>query len=306
MKNYIPNVKKFTVLILLLVISNYELMGQTNSIPTINQKQELILKSKINGTTYHLNISLPQHYSSKDTTHYPALYMLDGGYTFPIAHSARTALDMFSDLEDVIIVGIEYEWEQSLTPWFTERTRDYTPTKNVNFDNDPTYLNIFGLTKGSLISGGGPVFLNVIRKEIIPLIDKEYKTTSERGISGHSFGGLFAGYCLFEAPDLFDRFGINSPSFWWDNKKMFEMEKTFSEHNQSLPVKVFMSVGSMEGSYEGNSMTSLMTAFADSLKSRNYKGLNLSTHIFVDETHMSVVPAMISRTLRVLYGIKNE
>ena len=83
---------------------------------------------------------------------------------------------------------------------------------------------------------------------------------------------------------------------------MFEMEKTFSEHNQSLPVKVFMSVGRMEG----NSMTPVMTAFADSLKSRNYKGLNLSTHIFEDETHMSVVPAMISRTLRVLYGIKNE
>ena len=302
MKNYISNTKKFTVLILFLVISTYELIGQTNSILTINQKQELILESKINRTTYYLNISLPQHYSSKDTTHYRVLYMLDGGWAFPIAHSARTALDMFGELEDIIIVGIEYEWEQSLTPWFTSRWKDYTPTKDAKYDESTTYIKAFGLPEGSLSSGGGPVFLNVIRKEIIPFIEKEYKTTSDRGISGHSFGGLFAGYCLLSTPNLFNRYGINSPSFWWNNKEMFNMEKIFSEHNQSLPVQVFMSVGSLEG----KSMTPVMTAFADSLRSRNYKGLNLSTHIFEDETHMSVMPAMISRTLRVLYSAKKE
>lgn len=302
MKNHTNTLNKLTFLVLFFVLINYELVGQTNSSPSINQKQEIILKSKINGTTYHLNVSLPKHYSSKDTTHYPVLYMLDGGLAFPIAHSVRTGLDMFGKLDDVIIIGIEYEWEESLTPWFTQRAKDYTPTKDVNFENNQAYLEIFGLAKGSLLSGEGSIFLNVIRKEIIPLIDKEFKTTSDRGISGHSFGGLFAGYCLFEATDLFNKFGINSPSFWWNNKEMFKVEKTFSEHNKSLSVKVFMSVGSMEG----NSMTPVMTAFADSLRSRNYKGLNLTTHIFEDETHMSVVPAMVSRTLGVLYTTKKE
>lgn len=291
---------KLIFLILFFVLIHYELVGQTNLPPSINQKQEIIVKSKINGTAYHLSVSLPQHYSSKDTIHYPVLYILDGGLAFPIAHSVRTALDMFGNLEDVIIVGIEYEWEESLTPWFTQRAKDYTPTKDVNFENNQTYLRVFGLTKGSLLSGGGSVFLNVIRKEIIPLIDRKFKTTSDRGISGHSFGGLFAGYCLFEATDLFNKFGINSPSFWWNNKEMFKVEKTFSEHNQSLPAQVFMSAGGLEG----KSMTPVITAFADSLRSRNYKGLNLTIHIFEDETHMSVVPAMTSRTLRVLYTKK--
>ena len=44
----------------------------------------------------------------------------------------------------------------------------------------------------------------------------------------------------------------------------------------------------------------------DPLKSRNYKGLNLSTYVFEDENHLSVVPAMISRTLRVLYAVKKK
>jgi predicted alpha/beta superfamily hydrolase len=297
-----PFSKNSTGLFAFLLFSALGVVGQTNPIPTINQKQEHIIKSKINETDYHLSVSLPQHYSPNDTIHYPVLYLLDGGLAFPIAHSARTGIDIFGGLENVIIVGIEYQWEQSLVPWFSNRTRDYTPTKDAAFEKNPAYLKTFGLTEGSLTSGAASIFLNVIRKEIIPLVDKKYRTTGERGISGHSFGGLFAGYCLFSATDIFSKFGINSPSFWWNNMEMFKMEKAFSEHHTSLPVQVFMSVGNLEG----NAMTPVMTAFADALKSRNYKDLKLTTQLFEDENHMSVVPAMISRTLRVLYGVKKK
>lgn len=293
---------KIIVIFLFILTGTYKSIGQTNAIPVINQKEESILTSKINNTSYHLYVSLPQHYSQKDTIHYPVLYILDGGLAFPIAHAARTSLDLFGDLENVIIVGVEYDWEKSYTPWMTKRWKDYTPTKDTAFDGSPGYRKAFGLNEGTLLSGGAPVFLNVVKTEIIPFIEKKYRTTEDRGISGHSFGGLFVTYCLFSTPELFNRYGINSPSLWWDKKVMFKIEKTFSERNQSLPVHAFMSAGSMEG----QSMTPVMTAFADTLKSRNYKGLNLTTHIFEDETHMSVVPAMISRTLRVLYGSKKE
>jgi predicted alpha/beta superfamily hydrolase len=209
---------------------------------------------------------------------------------------------MFGRLEDVIIVGIEYEWQQSLTPWMTSRWKDFTPTTDSTSDENPAYKKAFGLPDGSLTSGNASVFLTVMRNEIIPFIDKEYKTTANRGISGHSLGGLFVSYCLFSAPKLFNRYGINSPSLWWDNKEMFNIEKSFSEQHKILPVNIFMSVGSLEGKL----MTPVMTEFADTLRSRNYNGLHLTTHIFEDETHTSVVPAMISRTLMVLYGVKNK
>ena len=60
-----------------------------------------------------------------------------------------------------------------------------------------------------------------------------------------------------------------------------------------------MSVGSLEGE-----MVKLMTDFADSLKTHHYKGLTLNQQIFENENHMSVIPASISRTLRVLYPKK--
>lgn len=294
--------KKSTILIIVISLFTTNTFAQTNQIPVINQKHDHVLRSKINRTTYYLSVSLPMQYSKTDTARYPVLYMLDGGLVFPIAHAARTSLDMFGELEDVIIVSIEYEWKQSLSHWMTGRWKDYTISKNEKMDSSPVYLKMFGLQRGVLKSGGAPAFLEVIKKEIIPFIDKNYKTKNDRGIYGHSFGGLFATYCMVTSPGLFQRYGINSPSLWWNKLEMFKLEKLYSEKNASLPAKVFMSVGSLEG----KTMTPVVTAFADTLRSRNYTGLNLTTHVFEDEDHMSVMPANISRTLRVLYGKKEN
>ncbi|MGI8601264.1 MAG: alpha/beta hydrolase [Chitinophagaceae bacterium] len=288
---------KFFTTILLLSTANIAI-AQATAVPTINQKREHVLTSTVNGTTYSLFVSLPMRYAANDTTFYPVLYVLDGGLSFPIVHAARTSLDLFGDLEDVIIVALEYNWQESFKPWMTGRWKDFTPSKNEKADANPAYIKTYDLPAGSLTSGGAPGYVNALRKDIIPFIDKQYRTNNDRGISGHSLGGLFAAYCIFTAPDLFHRYGINSPSLWWNDLQMFKTEKSFSEQHQSLPVRVFLSVGELEG----KSMTPVMTAFADSLKSRNYKDLHLTTHIFESETHMSVVPAMISRMLVVLYG----
>ncbi|RYG03500.1 MAG: alpha/beta hydrolase [Chitinophagaceae bacterium] len=230
------------------------------------------------------------------------LFILDGGLEFPIANATNGALGLFGTFTKVIIVGIEYEWKKSLTPWFLGRTRDYTPAKDTSFDNSPAYNEGFGLPPGSIVSGGADQFIEVFRKELIPFIEKHYRTNSDRGLSGHSFGGLFTAYSLFRARDLFSRFGINSPSLWWNKRFMFSLEETFSQSNKSLPAKVFMSVGGLEGPM----MTPMMTEFAEKLKSRNYQGLELSSFVFEGENHMSVVPAMISRTLRELYEVKKK
>ncbi|RZM24273.1 MAG: alpha/beta hydrolase [Pedobacter sp.] len=142
--------------------------------------------------------------------------------------------------------------------------------------------------------------MNILKNEIIPLVEKKYKVNGDKGIEGHSLGGLFAAYCLLQEPQLFNRYGINSPSLWWDNEKIFEIEKSFAEKSKNLNAQVFITVGSREG----EAMVPKMTAFADSLRLHNYIGLTLTSQVFEDEGHFSVVPASISRTLRVLYKTK--
>ncbi len=275
-----------------------EVRAQKPLVPVINQQEQHLFHSTTNEKSYNLAVSLPPHYSPSDSVKYSVLYLLDGSFSFPIAHAARTLLDMFGEIEEVIIVGIGDEWKQSYSPWISSRWTDYTPSADPASDSNPAFLNLFNLEEGALLSGGGPVFLDMIQNEIIPFIEGKYKTTQDRGIAGHSFGGLFAGYCLLSKTDLFSRFGINSPSFWWNKDEILALEQHYSQQNKDLNAKVFISVGSMEGT----SMVPKMLAFSDSVRSRNYEGLKLTSHIFEDETHNSVVAASISRTLRVLYG----
>jgi uncharacterized protein len=48
-------------------------------------------------------------------------------------------------------------------------------------------------------------FLQFIKEELISIVEKEYRADpSRRILVGHSCGGLFGVFALFEAPGLFD------------------------------------------------------------------------------------------------------
>jgi predicted alpha/beta superfamily hydrolase len=81
-----------------------------------------------------------------------------------------------------------------------------------------------------------------MKTEIVPFVDKNYKTNSDRGIFGHSFGGLFAAYCLVNSDGYFTRFGISSPAGW----KLLNQAVTQFRENKTWDIpqtKVFISVG---------------------------------------------------------------
>lgn len=78
---------------------------------------------------------------------------------------------------------------------------------------------------------------------------------------------------------------------------MFEREEAFSAEHKKLAARVFMSAGTIED--EG--MLPDMLRVGEILTARSYVGLELTTHIFMEETHLSVIPATMSRGLRVLF-----
>lgn len=292
--------KKLIIFILTpIFFSQIIAQAKQSTVPEINQKKEHVMKSTVNGNTYYLYVSLPAHYSPKDTTRYPVLFLLDGNTMFPIAHAARQMLDFFNGLEKVIVVGIGYTFEKSYQPYVIARWNDYTPSTDQKLDTNPATLKLLDLQTGALKSGGASVFIDVLKKEIIPFVDKNYKTNTDRGIAGHSYGGLLATYCMFTAPDMFRRYGINSASLWWNNNEMVSLEKSFYDSRKVLNAKVFISVGASEGP-----MVDVAKAFSDSLNIRNYKDLKVTTQVFENENHMSVIAASMSRTLRVLYPKK--
>jgi predicted alpha/beta superfamily hydrolase len=87
-------------------------------------------------------------------------------------------------IPEVILIGIAYD---TTYQWYTNyRQRDYTPSKT----RIPH-------------TGGGKTFLDFIKKELIPYINLEYRTTEDRTIVGHSLGGSLGFYSLLTNPSLF-------------------------------------------------------------------------------------------------------
>jgi hypothetical protein len=78
-----------------------------------------------------------------------------------------------------------------------------------------------------------------------------------------------------------------------------EIEKKYAQTHTNLNANVFISIGELEGVTEINNLLK----FESLLK--KYDGLNSKFVILKDESHTSVGPAMISRTMKILYSKKD-
>ena len=156
------------------------------------------LESKVLAETRTILVRTPASYAGGARA-YPVLYMTDGDRQ--IGHTAAVVdfLAREGRMPEVIIVGINN----------TDRTRDLTPTK----------VETMGGGFATPTSGGGDRFLDFISTEVIPYVEKNYRTQPYRVFAGHSFGGLFAMHTFFTRPALFNGVIAVSPSLTWDDLK---------------------------------------------------------------------------------------
>tara|TARA_B110000114_G_scaffold124872_1_gene130863 strand:- start:1310 stop:2218 length:909 start_codon:yes stop_codon:yes gene_type:complete len=262
------------------------------------------ITSDITGRDYQLYLSFPKNYSTKDTITYPVLYVLDGVNTFPLISGIGHFMHVGNQSEDVIIVGVSSGLDG--LSHYHNRYNDYTTSVSISSDEKKEKKikeKKIDVPKGTFKSGGAAKFLKAIKTEIAPYLDRNYKTNADRGITGHSLGGLFAAYCLVNSDGYFTRFGISSPSLWWDNEKLLNQAVAQFTENKiwDLPqTRVFLCVGDQES----KRMVPTMMKFSKYLEDSNYNNIDLKWKIFDGESHISVVPASLSRTIYTLYGKK--
>jgi predicted alpha/beta superfamily hydrolase len=299
-------VRNFLLTLLLFIISA-SLFGQKFEPKKRLLEADTSITSKIMGKDYQLYISFPKGYSTKDTIKYPVLFVLDGQSSFRVFKSVRESMDIDKELDSLIIVGIG----SGLDPVSSSinRTNDYTPSLDTIFDRQyerdgaKQYNLDYNSVKGKIQSGGAEKFLQCITTEIIPYIDTHYKTTNDRGITGFSFGGLFTAWCFINTKGIFNKFGINSPSLWWNSEDILKQAEVMFTKNKTWkipPTKVFISVGQKEES----KMVSGMEKFSKLLEAKRYKNISVTTHQFQGETHNSAISPSLKRTISILYGKK--
>lgn len=253
--------------------------------------------SRFTGHDYHVYVSLPAGYHQGDQR-YPVLYVPDADEMFIGLRSAGffmslgKLMSMGDMLEEFILIGVPLKSEGVLD-FARKRAFDLTPTE-VEAQN----ASLGKALGGEVHTGGASLFLRTLKEELIPFIESKYRVTSDRGLAGDSFGGLFAAYVWLTDGDTFSRYLIGSPSLWWDKGMILKAEAAVAESGKTLHGRVFLSAGADEGEAMVGPLKNLTAA----LTGHAYPNLQLESHIFEGENHVSVVPATLSRGLRFLYG----
>jgi len=247
------------------------------------------------GTLFDLYVALPEGYVADGTVEYAVFYSSDASTGFAASVQTYRLLAMGVDdelppLPPMILVGIDRARSSGVQTAMT-RFFDLTPTPDPEFGEG---LSAYFGTPAP--TGGADRFLGILKEEIIPWVETRYPAGSERGIGGYSLGGLFATYALLTSPETFSHYWIGSPSFWWDDGVIFELEEAYFTEHDDLKGRVFMSAGSLEGM-----MVPDMLRLAETLKSRGYESLRVETQILDGESHLSGAFLSMSRGLGSLF-----
>jgi predicted alpha/beta superfamily hydrolase len=248
--------------------------------------------SKFTRHDYQVYVSLPASYRQGDRR-YPVLYVPDHVNSFLTLKVANDVMSLGNMLEEFILVGVPIKSE-GVQDWLRKRVFDFTPTE-VEASNK-YWGQRFG---GEVHSGGAPLFLRTLKEELIPYIESKYRVTSDRGLAGYSFSGVFAAYVWLNDGDTFSRYLIGSPSVWWDKGLLLKNEADMAKSGKSLHGRVFISVGADEEENMVGGFKNLTAA----ITSHAYSNLRVQSHIFESTDHLSGIPGAFSHGLKFLYAL---
>ena len=186
------------------------------------------LRSEILKESRRLFISKPAEYDA-GTDRYPVLYLLDGETHFRYTAAIVDFLATADRIPPMIVVGIASGDSQ-------KRTHDLTPPSTAEVDN-----------RFSPGSGGADAFLSFVGGELIPYVERTYRTRPYRLLAGHSFGGLFAVYALLTQPKLFNGYIAADPSLYWNNQAVVAQAESFFAHSGSLQADLYIAATDLSG-----------------------------------------------------------
>ena len=252
---------KKLLLVALTIFLSEIMIGQSTEVTIPGSQTKRFTSSIVNGQEYVLQISLPASYN-KTNKKYPVVYLMDSQWDFPLLTALYGQQYYDGFVPEMIIVGIT--WGGNHPNPDSLRARDYTPTKEMRTPQ----------------SGGADKFLSVIKNEIFPLVEKNYRVDeNDKTLIGCSLGGLFTMYTLFTHPEMFSRYVAASPAFTWDNKILYKYEEQYHANKSNPPARLFMCVGGVETSVPDYEK---LAAF---LNNRHYSNLQIESKVLENTGH---------------------
>jgi predicted alpha/beta superfamily hydrolase len=236
-----------------------------------------ITSTIVSGQEYELHIALPSGYE-KSNKKYPVVYLMDSQWDFALVSAILGEEYYDGFVPEVIIVGVT--WGGIKPDPESLRARDYTPTNEASIKQ----------------SGGGEAFLDFMKTELFPFVESNYKADKEnRSLMGCSLGGLFTIYTLFTHTDMFTNYVAASPAVAWDNEVLYQYEKTFAKKALTKPIRLYMTVGDVEGN------RATFEKFSQLIIDNKYPNLIVRSKILENTGHSGTKPETYSRGLQYIF-----
>jgi predicted alpha/beta superfamily hydrolase len=231
--------------------------------------------------SFALYIQLPKGYQRHQNRTYPVVFLLDANVYF---EQVTAQVEKATSTAPVIVVGIGYRDIRLLD---SLRQRDYTYPLALPADS-------------FAVSGGGQRFFTFLTQELIPYVDRHYKTDpSQRALLGHSLGGYFALYALLEGLQTgklaFTQYVAASPSLYYGDAYLRRQLAALPAGKQpSAAATLYLTVGERElerGDAESQATKAEFTAFTKELLVHKRTTLTLNSKVYPSAGHLETALA---------------
>ncbi|UCH83342.1 MAG: hypothetical protein JSW50_12895 [Candidatus Latescibacterota bacterium] len=183
-----------------------------------------VIESQALGETRRLLIHLPRGYDGSAIS-YPVVYHTYGDYMTYYADAYYTIETLGNEARtpQLILVGIDN----------IDRYRDLRPLQH---NGEPA---------------GIENYTRFLTDEVMPFVEKEYRTAGYRILVGPQAGAVFCLYTLQNTPELFDAFILNNPFVSAPNTALLlEQAKEFYTVRESLHKFFYVTFGGVDESAE--------------------------------------------------------
>jgi predicted alpha/beta superfamily hydrolase len=187
------------------------------------------LESKILKRPVTILVWTPPGYD-QSTAGYPVLYDLNSFFCFTYDCGTVDLLARTMDIPNMIVVGVPQLGYGYVPTPFEERT-------DTLADAD--------------------LSIQFLREELMPLVDKSYRTGPLRILYGHSVGGLFTMYAMFNYPDMFAGYLAGSPWFQSNDQYWLKNIEKFAKTRDLKGKYLYTTVGKGEAQLTLDTYTGL-------------------------------------------------
>ena len=181
------------LLLIIFFISSYTLCSQEKDSIRSNNIYEKIYSDKLD-TEREITIQLPRDYNVDEKKRYPVFIVFDGDYLFEIVSGNVDYMSFWGDIPEAIVVGINQ---------IDSRYNDTSVIDNINFTPISSTANFF----------------EFVSQELIPYINKNYRTTNFRVAVGHERTANFINFFIIKKVPIMNGYIAVSPKY---TKKMKE------------------------------------------------------------------------------------